>query len=387
MPTHTQYQDGSIYLAKRAKGPDVWLLRYRTAPDETGKRKHLGKIIGTLREYPTKNDAKRAAANLRAEINAAEDKAGKLTVRDAWGHFQAHELRNPAAARSPSTIKNYLEYFRVWLLPHWGLTPLDEVKAVRVEAWLHSLTSLAPGTKAKLRNHLSALFSHCIRHELYDKTNPIASVRQSAKRVKEPTVFTVEEIAAIIMRVENEPARVMLILAASTGLRKSEFRGLRWCDVDTTGLWFHLRQGLVGKEQTNLKTEASRRGLPMHPELAVTLADWRESTPYNRDDDWVFASPYSDGKQPYWPDQILVNHIRPAAAKAGIQKTVNWHAFRHSLGTALKANGEDVKTIQELLRHANSRITLDVYTQGNVDAKRSALSTMSGLFVVKKDAA
>ncbi|WP_183787969.1 tyrosine-type recombinase/integrase [Tunturiibacter gelidoferens] len=36
--------------------------------------------------------------------------------------------------------------------------------------------------------------------------------------------------------------------------------------------------------------------------------------------------------------------------------------FRHSFGTLLKANGEDVKTVQELLRHANSRITLDVYT-------------------------
>jgi site-specific recombinase XerD len=36
------------------------------------------------------------------------------------------------------------------------------------------------------------------------------------------------------------------------------------------------------------------------------------------------------------------------------------YTFRHSFGTLLKANGEDVKMVQELLRHANSRITLDV---------------------------
>jgi integrase len=40
----------------------------------------------------------------------------------------------------------------------------------------------------------------------------------------------------------------------------------------------------------------------------------------------------------------------------------------------LKANGEDVKVVQELLRHANSRITLDTYTQAMTPAKREAQS-------------
>jgi len=40
----------------------------------------------------------------------------------------------------------------------------------------------------------------------------------------------------------------------------------------------------------------------------------------------------------------------------------------------LKANGEDVKTVQELLRHASTRITLDVYTQAVTPAKRYAQS-------------
>jgi integrase len=44
--------------------------------------------------------------------------------------------------------------------------------------------------------------------------------------------------------------------------------------------------------------------------------------------------------------------------------------------------GEGVKTVQELLRHASARITTDVYQQGDREAKRSALSHMSGIFVV-----
>jgi integrase len=59
----------------------------------------------------------------------------------------------------------------------------------------------------------------------------------------------------------------------------------------------------------------------------------------------------------------------------------SWHTFRHSFGTLLKANGEDVKTVQELLRHANSRITLDVYTQAVSSNKRAAQSKVVKMMV------
>jgi hypothetical protein len=55
-----------------------------------------------------------------------------------------------------------------------------------------------------------------------------------------------------------------------------------------------------------------------------------------------------------------------------IVKHISWHTFRRTFSTLLKANGEDIKTVQELLRHANSRITLDIYTQAVTPAKRAA---------------
>ena len=78
------------------------------------------------------------------------------------------------------------------------------------------------------------------------------------------------------------------------------------------------------------------------------------------------------GKQPYWPENLLRRHIRPAAQSCGITKQIGWHTFRHSYATHLKANGEDVKVVQESLRHANSRITLDTYIQALTPAKRKA---------------
>jgi len=45
---------------------------------------------------------------------------------------------------------------------------------------------------------------------------------------------------------------------------------------------------------------------------------------------------------------------------------------RHTFGTLMKANGEDIKTIQELLRHSNYKVTADTYTQAVTPMKRAA---------------
>jgi site-specific recombinase XerD len=102
---------------------------------------------------------------------------------------------------------------------------------------------------------------------------------------------------------------------------------------------------------------------------------------YPMQGDWVFASPSMQGKQPYWPDNLMKRYIKPVARANGIHKNIGWHTFRHTFGTLLKDNGEDVKTVQELLRHANSRITLDVYTQAVNSTKRAAQSKVVRMMV------
>src|SRR5581483_5157745 len=69
------------------------------------------------------------------------------------------------------------------------------------------------------------------------------------------------------------------------------------------------------------------------------------------------------------PTERWVNPL----SKWGIEgKAIGWHSFRHSLATNLRSAGVDLKTAQELLRHANSRITLDVYTRAISATKREA---------------
>jgi integrase len=208
-------------------------------------------------------------------------------------------------------------------------------------------------------------------------------VRQSAKRERIPHVLGVEEIGALLAELQH-PCKIMVFLAAATGLRASELLGLKWHDVDFESLEIGLNRGVVRQVVGDLKTEASHKPIPLDPELARELLEWRYLSPFNQEADWAFASPEMKGRQPYWPENLLRRYIRPAAEKCGIRKTIGWHTFRHSYASLLKANGEDVKVVQESLRHANSRITLDTYTQASTPAKRRAQTKVVGMIYAKQ---
>jgi integrase len=219
---------------------------------------------------------------------------------------------------------------------------------------------------------MSALFHHAMRYEWVDR-NPIKLVRQSAKRERIPDVLELEELQLLFGKLELRE-RTLVLLDAATGLRASELLALRWEDIDFKALELSVTRSIWHQIVGNCKTEASVKPVPLDSYMAEDLLRWRRISPYPMPGDWVFASPTKRGKQPYWPDNLMKRYIRPAARKAGIHKRIGWHTFRHTFGTLLKANGEDVKTVQELLRHANSRITLEVYTQAVTSLKRAAQS-------------
>jgi site-specific recombinase XerD len=95
-----------------------------------------------------------------------------------------------------------------------------------------------------------------------------------------------------------------------------------------------------------------------------------------------------NGKQPLSPDTVLKKILRPALKRAGVVgKAIGWHSFRYSLATSLRSLGVDIKTAQELLRDANSRITMDIYTQAVSSDKRLASGRMMDLLLPAKNGA
>jgi|SRR5579859_20586 len=377
-----RYQQGCVARERRSNGPDVWIFRWREL-NANGQKINRKVVVGTVEQYPGRAAALKAVDALRIHINKETPRAAlePLTCEQLIAHYVERELSEGNNTKAHSTKAAYKCYLDNWILPRWQSYRLSEIKTVAVEEWLGSL-SLAAGTKAKLRNIMSVLFNHAMRHEWLDK-NPISLVRQSAKREHIPEVLDVGEIRSLLTELQH-PYKAMVFLAAATGLRASELLGLKWQDVDFESLEINLNHGVVHQIVGELKTEASQKPLPLDPDLAQSLLEWRRMSPFNKQTDWVFASPEMKGQQPYWPENLLRRHIRPAAERCNIRKTISWHTFRHSYATQLKANGEDVKVVQESLRHANSRITLDTYTQATTPAKRQAQTKVVSMILPKQ---
>src|SRR6266704_1793978 len=61
--------------------------------------------------------------------------------------------------------------------------------------------------------------------------------------------------------------------------------------------------------------------------------------------------------------------------------TIGWHTFRHTFSTLIKSLGVDAKVVQELLRHASFRTTMDGYTQALDEPKRQAQERLANLIM------
>jgi len=72
------------------------------------------------------------------------------------------------------------------------------------------------------------------------------------------------------------------------------------------------------------------------------------------------------------PRTLYRAHLEPVAKAADFNGKIGWDTFRHTFATLLKANGESIKTVQGLLRHANISVTMNVYAQLVTELKRKA---------------
>ena len=335
-------------------------------------------VIGSVIQFREKDAAVRAISALRRDINMANvrSKGKPLTLSQLADHYSQHELSPNCRWKTHSTKLGYRGYLCKWIIPRWGDHTLTHIRAGEIELWLRSLP-LARSTCAKIRNVMSVLFNHGLRHELLDR-NPVRWVRQSAKRKKIPAVLEIKEVQLLLDALDVRE-RTMVLLDVVTGLRASELFGLKWTDVDFINNEIRVTRSIVLQVVGPCKTEASQKPVPLDPFLARTLRTWRAHTKYKAASDWVFASPYSAGRKPYWYESLMRNRIRAVARSVGIAKKMGWHTFHHTCATLLRASGADIKVAQELLRHASCRVTLDTYTQAITEHKRAAQNRVASL--------
>lgn len=204
-----------------------------------------------------------------------------IKLQDLVDHYNQIELL--AENKTEKTRTTYLVYLRKWIVPTWGREYLHNIKAVDVERWLRSLGDLSNESRAKIRNIMSALFSHAVRYEMAAK-NPITAVRQSSRREKVPVILEVDELHRLFEELELRE-RTMIVCDALTGMRRSELMGLQWQGIDFIGCWIHIVRSVVDQAIGNCKTEASRKPVVMDEHIAQAFIAWRQESTYTGPND------------------------------------------------------------------------------------------------------
>lgn len=194
------------------------------------------------------------------------------------------------------------------------------------------------------------------------QNNPMSlvRVRDSSKRVRVPLVLTIEQFQQVLLHIP-EPYHTMCAVAGCLGLRISEVLGLQWRDFDWEKHQVQIRRSWVYARIGEPKTENSKRPMPLDLALEKPLREHRCGLPSTlQASAWVFPSKRTGTPAHPWSAQR--RWLLRAGEKVGVGR-LGWYSFRHTYSTLLNEYGTDIKVQRELLRHADIRTTMNIYTR------------------------
>ena len=256
---------------------------------------------------------------------------------------------------SPNTVSSYvrdLTQFRVWL-PQGS--DLRRVKPAAVEEYLAHLTDQGRSAATVTRSAASIKsFYHYLVLSGAMKASPAKGVAAAKVERKCPEILTGREVELFLEQpkcVDEKGFRdhAMLELLYATGIRVSELIGLDINDVNLSAGFIRCRS--KGKE----------RIVPLYPAAVRALEDYvkdiRPRIIADEDEPALFVNMNGErmSRQGFW------KIIKYYQEKAEIDKDITPHTLRHSFAVHLLENGADLRSIQEMLGHADISST-QIYT-------------------------
>ena len=267
-------------------------------------------------------------------------------------------------------------------IPYFRRQRLGEIEPPDIRAFIANLErdGLAASSIRKEVAPLRALFATALEDGIV-RTNPTLGVRVSGHQGdtahERPRALTREELSRLLGRVPDD-WRLFFELLTHSGLRISEAIGLRVADL-VFGESPHLavRWQLCRGERRRLKTDWSRRDVPLSPAMAKRLWVLTARRPAEAP---LFASKTGT---PLQASNVRRRVLEPAREAAGLP-WVGFHSLRHTCASLLFESGKDIKQVSTWLGHSDAGFTLKTYVHlmdsgvGDADFLDAAVTTGSG---------
>ena len=416
--TRQRFQRGYLRRVPRANNKTAWEYRYKDPA--TGKEKSM--YLST-EQFPTQVAVERHVEAFVLKLNSENPTLAVLepTFSAVLDRFIDEERMLEIKKRRPgdrsdadgelsySTVVSYLSVIKR-VRAKWGTTRITRMKPLSVQEWLRNLDA-APKTKGHVKSIMHRLYEKAMLWEMVDwQRNPmeLVEVKGISKRRKKPVVLTVDQYY-LILSLLPEPYRTMVVVAQCTGLRAEEVLALEWDDIDFENLSMRIVRAVVHGRIKAVKTEYSEDELPLDPDFATTLLEWkRKSADPTRLTGLELMFPSHVTGRHYHTAPAQQDYIRPAGCclvacprcgaemgvwcrqegavpnggrlplhnerweAAGKYGSVGWHTFRHTYRSWLDDTGAPMGVQQKLMRHAQISTTMNVYGNALMEAKREA---------------
>jgi integrase len=235
---------------------------------------------------------------------------------------------------------------------------------------------------------LHSALAHAVRWR-YAVENVAEHVKPPKLRRRKPSVWTPAQLRTFLAYVRTDRFYALYLLAATTGLRRSELCSLRWPALDlqagTLSVEPDTRVVVNGRAQdSDGKTDNAPRMLALDPTTVAALRQWRteqraERTFFDRDymaTDRVFT--WENGR-PVHPD-VIRQRFNRLSMRCGLPH-IRLHDMRHSYATAALKAGVHLKIVSARLGHASEAFTASVYQHALPGMDREAAGTIAALFV------
>ena len=282
------------------------------------------------------------------------------------------------------TEQAYVGWIRRYIIHHGRRHPSDMGKR-EVEAFLTSLAVERDVSAATQGQALSAILF--LYREVLEEPLPwLDEVTRAKRPARLPSVLSRDEVQRLIREVDDPLINLIVALLYGTGMRLLECLRLRVKDVDFGRGEIVVREGKGGKDRMTmlpisladrLRAQLSQVRALHGAELLAGRGDVWFPNPLGakypaagKSLGWQYVfppaglsvDPRSGAVRRHHVDEKRVQRaVKAASARAGIVKQVSPHTLRHSFATHVLESGYDIRTVQELLGHADVSTTM-IYT-------------------------
>lgn len=373
--TTSKRLNGEGNLRKRPNG--VWEARVLIAAEDGPARRVS--VYGKTQE-----EVRAKLADLRGRANAGQPLRDSERTVQAWAEEWMRDSL-PLSGRRPTTVDAYCCLTRTNIVPLLGAVKLSALRPTHVESMLGRLAErLSPSTVRQTYSVLRSMLDVAVRDGLVAR-NVAVAVKRPSVPARDPRAVPSSKVRELLAAAEEHPLRPLLVLVATTGLRRGEAIGLRWSDLDLDAGSLRVSHALVrssrGLDLDNQpKTPRGRRTVPLAPVTVELLREHRRLQieerlrrgPGWRDLDLVFATAVGGMLEP----RNVSRWYAALTTRCGVEDK-GMHALRHFAATSMLEGGATVRTVADVLGHADVAMTLNTYASSVDEARRRAVGDLA----------